>query len=351
MGCPQHETSPSVPFTTMISVSHCAQRNLVPAAVAMSRRIPNDAYMSASRDGRGPRGGPRRFGSGAQAGRPVASPGVETGGAADVVEPEVVRRARGAADRRTRLGRDGPPLLLLHPNGFCAGVFDPLAQRLRGDYRVLGIDVRGHGLSDAPSSTRPSARSPLAAGDVVAMLDASGSTRCSIARRVARRRGHRDPGRPAASRHCASALLCEAIAIAVPDRPARGSVLPGAGTARTHGRGRPASARAVWADRATVRASYGRRPPLDVHGAGGARRVRAMGFPRPARRPGRAVVPARGRGLVLRVRRPTPTARRRAFAHLPSFSAPAHHRVRRRHRPPGRACSTRAGRRAGRASS
>src|SRR5207244_3088448 len=28
-------------------------------------------------------------------------------------------------------GGDGPPLVLLHPNGFCAGVFDPLARLLR----------------------------------------------------------------------------------------------------------------------------------------------------------------------------------------------------------------------------
>jgi hypothetical protein len=39
----------SVLFTTMISVSHCSQRNLVPAAVGMQRRIPNDADLAASR--------------------------------------------------------------------------------------------------------------------------------------------------------------------------------------------------------------------------------------------------------------------------------------------------------------
>ena len=37
-------------------------------------------------------------------------------------------------------GGDGPPLVLLHPNGFCAGVFDPLARLLRGEYRPIGID-------------------------------------------------------------------------------------------------------------------------------------------------------------------------------------------------------------------
>jgi hypothetical protein len=41
MGCSQHDTSPSVPFTTMISVSHFSPRKRVPAAVGMGRRLPN----------------------------------------------------------------------------------------------------------------------------------------------------------------------------------------------------------------------------------------------------------------------------------------------------------------------
>ena len=37
------------------------------------------------------------------------------------------------------------PLIVLHPNGFCAGVFDPLARRLGDRFRVVGVDLRGHG--------------------------------------------------------------------------------------------------------------------------------------------------------------------------------------------------------------
>ena len=47
-------------------------------------------------------------------------------------------------------GGSGPLVLLSHANGFCAGVWDEVAAVLRGSYRVVGIDARGHGDSDAP---------------------------------------------------------------------------------------------------------------------------------------------------------------------------------------------------------
>ena len=40
-------------------------------------------------------------------------------------------------------GGTGPPLLLLHPNGFCAGMYDPLARGLVERCRVVGIDLGG----------------------------------------------------------------------------------------------------------------------------------------------------------------------------------------------------------------
>jgi len=40
------------------------------------------------------------------------------------------------------------PLIVLHPNGFCAGVFAPLARRLGDRFRVVGGDLRGHGASE-----------------------------------------------------------------------------------------------------------------------------------------------------------------------------------------------------------
>lgn len=44
---------------------------------------------------------------------------------------------------------DGPPLLLVHGTGFCAQTLAPLAVHLGTTYRCFGLDLRGHGLSDA----------------------------------------------------------------------------------------------------------------------------------------------------------------------------------------------------------
>lgn len=45
-------------------------------------------------------------------------------------------------------GGSGPIALLHHANGFCAGTWALVAQRLTEHYRVFGIDARGHGDSD-----------------------------------------------------------------------------------------------------------------------------------------------------------------------------------------------------------
>ena len=47
-------------------------------------------------------------------------------------------------------GGDGPVALLHHANGFCAGTWALLVQRLRPHYRVVALDARGHGDSTAP---------------------------------------------------------------------------------------------------------------------------------------------------------------------------------------------------------
>jgi pimeloyl-ACP methyl ester carboxylesterase len=48
-------------------------------------------------------------------------------------------------------GGDGTPLLFLHANGFCAGIYDPIARRLAGpEYHPVGIDLRGHGRTEPP---------------------------------------------------------------------------------------------------------------------------------------------------------------------------------------------------------
>ena len=68
-------------------------------------------------------------------------------------------------------GGTGPPLLLLPPNGFCAGFFDPLAQRLRDDFRVIAVDLRGQGLTDTPQDFSSGLTFFEMAADVIAVLD------------------------------------------------------------------------------------------------------------------------------------------------------------------------------------
>src|SRR5262245_46688680 len=44
----------------------------------------------------------------------------------------------------------GPLLVLLHGITASARVWDPVAERLAARYRVVAVDQRGHGLSEAP---------------------------------------------------------------------------------------------------------------------------------------------------------------------------------------------------------
>ena len=47
-------------------------------------------------------------------------------------------------------GGEGPPLLAHHANGFCAGLWAPVAERLREHFHVVAMDARGHGDSSHP---------------------------------------------------------------------------------------------------------------------------------------------------------------------------------------------------------
>ena len=149
-------------------------------------------------------------------------------------------------------GGDGPPLVLLHPNGFCAGVFDPLARALTAEHRVVGVDLRGHGTSDAPA-TFEECGFVAAAGDVVAMLDHLGLEEVAV---LGESLGGGtgilvDRLRPGLVR---TLLLCEPIAF--DGLPGAGGENPMAAMARRR--------RSVWADRDTVEQSYGSRPPMNV---------------------------------------------------------------------------------------
>jgi pimeloyl-ACP methyl ester carboxylesterase len=149
----------------------------------------------------------------------------------------------------------------LHPNGFCAGLFDPLARRLRDRFRPIGVDLRAHGGTDVPAHPPGDYAFERLASDVLAVLDALGVERwsalgeslgggvCSLL----------DAARPGAMR---KVLFCEAVAIdevhRPPPRPTAGD--GGGNYMATIARKR----RAVWPNRAEVLASYGSRPPLDA---------------------------------------------------------------------------------------
>jgi len=170
------------------------------------------------------------------------------------MEPRsVVVQHDGLAIAALDWGGEGPPLLLQHPNGFCAGLFDPLAQRLRGEYRPIGVDIRGHGASEAPSDL-DACTFLNAARDVLAVLDALGLDDV-VALGQSMGGGATvllDALRPGVVR---KVMLCEAIALEmIPHGPLGPDPMAAAARRR----------RAVWPDRATVLESYGSRPPLDV---------------------------------------------------------------------------------------
>jgi pimeloyl-ACP methyl ester carboxylesterase len=159
-------------------------------------------------------------------------------------------------------GGAGDPLVLLHPTGFCAGFFDPLARRLRDTYRPIGVDLRGHGGTDAPDlSERHRYSFVRMAGDVLAVLDHLGiESWCTLGESGGGGVGILvDAARPGATRRL---VLCEAIAfdLSTVTRPRGGPPHGGNNFMADIARKR----RPVWADRDTVRESYGSRPPLDA---------------------------------------------------------------------------------------
>jgi len=75
-------------------------------------------------------------------------------------------------------GGDGPPLFLLHANGFHARVWDPLVPHLRDRFRVIALDQRGHGDSGLPSTDFGWSRF---AEDLYQVIAALGVTGCFAA--------------------------------------------------------------------------------------------------------------------------------------------------------------------------
>jgi pimeloyl-ACP methyl ester carboxylesterase len=147
------------------------------------------------------------------------------------------------------------PLVLLHPNGFCAGLFDPVARRLAagGAFRPIGVDLRGHGGTDKPEPPDPYHYDGMA-GDVIAVLDEQGFDDVDI---VGGSLGggvaiHVDRTQPGRARRL---LLCEPIALPIAGDSLVGEAHPMAAAALRR--------KVVWPSREAMIHSYGSRPPLD----------------------------------------------------------------------------------------
>ena len=160
--------------------------------------------------------------------------------------PFVIRRGgRDLAGLEWGSGDDH--LVLLHPNGFCAGLFDPLARRLAIDHHVVAVDLAGHGRSAAlPHYDLTFTR---LATDVIAVLDGLG---IASAAAVGQSLGGGvailvDRARPGLFRRL---LLCEAVAF------------PITGTGSNPMSKRARTRRLTWPDRATFIRTVASKPPL-----------------------------------------------------------------------------------------
>ena len=79
---------------------------------------------------------------------------------------------------RTDGAADKPALMLLTSIGTDLSLYDPVVPLLTPDFRVLRMDTRGHGASDAPAGDYSL---DLLADDVLAVMDAAGVAQASIA--------------------------------------------------------------------------------------------------------------------------------------------------------------------------
>jgi len=147
------------------------------------------------------------------------------------------------------------PLVLLHPNGFCAGLFDPIARRLAsaGGFRPIGVDLRGHGATDKPDPPDPYHYDGMA-GDVIAALDHFGFDDVdilggSLGGGVAIHIDRIQPGR------ARRLVLCEPVAFPISDGTPTGAAHPMAAGALRR--------KLVWPSQEAMVHSYGSRAPLD----------------------------------------------------------------------------------------
>jgi len=81
------------------------------------------------------------------------------------------------ADERTQGPDEDPGVLLIHGLAATAWTWTPVARRLRANRRVVAMDLRGHGLSDAPTGSYDAA---TLGEDVVAVAEGAGLLAMSL---------------------------------------------------------------------------------------------------------------------------------------------------------------------------
>lgn len=91
--------------------------------------------------------------------------------------PEILRTATRSRVRLDGVelavldfGGEGPLALLHHANGFCAGVWGVVAERLRSRFHVIAFDARGHGDSSKPEAADAFGWAAFA-GDLAALAE------------------------------------------------------------------------------------------------------------------------------------------------------------------------------------
>ncbi len=91
------------------------------------------------------------------------------------VQPHLKRRRLELPERGIEVnvldwGGEDPLALLIHANGFCAGVWEPVARGLSERYHVVGFDARGHGESSKPREPADYVREVFV-GDLIAVAE------------------------------------------------------------------------------------------------------------------------------------------------------------------------------------
>jgi pimeloyl-ACP methyl ester carboxylesterase len=163
--------------------------------------------------------------------------------------------ARGVEIALLDWGGDGPLALLHHATGFCKGVWAPVAEALRGHFRVIAMDARGHG-----DSSQPGGAGAYAWREFARDLEAVAEALAAQHGRVALGMGHSFGGTAMLGASRARPELFERLVLVDPVVPPPAATAPPEATARPNALAEGARRRrTVWASRAEARALWGRR--------------------------------------------------------------------------------------------